>query len=32
VEQHVREPDEAAARAGDTAVWERMIEASIDAA
>lgn len=28
----MREPDEAAARAGDVAVWERMIEASIEAA
>ena len=28
----MREPDEAAARAGDTAIWERMIEASIASA
>ena len=28
----MREPDEAAAAVGDVALWERMIEASIDAA
>jgi hypothetical protein len=28
----MREPDEAAARAGDPAIWERMIEASIEGA
>lgn len=28
----MREPDEAAAAAGDVAMWERMIEASIGAA
>ena len=28
----MREPDEAAAQAGDTATWERMIEASIASA
>lgn len=28
----MREPDEAAAQAGDTDVWERMIEAAITAA
>ncbi|WP_166041768.1 hypothetical protein [Sphingosinicella sp. YJ22] len=28
----MREPDEAAARAGDPAMWERMIEASIESA
>jgi hypothetical protein len=27
----MREPDEAAAAAGDPAIWERMIEASLDA-
>lgn len=28
----MREPDEAAAGAGDVATWERMIEASLEAA
>jgi hypothetical protein len=28
----MREPDEAAARAGDVTTWERMIEASIESA